>query len=116
MPPRTAKDKQNPKLPPEVTRLLYIRNLPFSITSEDMYDLFGRYSAIRQVRIGCEKGTKGTAFVVYEDIYDAKKAVDHLWLQRSERGKINKPRNFVFFFFFNFFHSKHKQEIEKQRL
>jgi pre-mRNA branch site protein p14 len=22
--------------------------------------------------------TKGTAFVVYEDIYDAKKAVDHL--------------------------------------
>ncbi|KAL9299467.1 putative RNA recognition motif domain, nucleotide-binding alpha-beta plait domain superfamily [Arabidopsis thaliana] len=85
MPPRTGKDKQNPRLPPEVTRLLYIRNyLPFSITSEDMYDLFGRYSAIRQVRIGCEKGTKGTAFVVYEDIYDAKKAVDHLWLQHSE--------------------------------
>ena len=79
MPPRTAKDKQNPRLPPEVTRLLYIRNLPFSIiTSEDMYDIFGRYGAIRQVRIGCDKGTKGTAFVVYEDIYDAKKAVDHL--------------------------------------
>ena len=24
-----------------------------------------------------DKGTKGTAFVVYEDIYDAKAAVDH---------------------------------------
>ncbi|KAG7579171.1 RNA recognition motif domain [Arabidopsis thaliana x Arabidopsis arenosa] len=78
MPPRTAKDRKNPRLPPEVTRLLYVRNLPFSITGEDMYDLFGRYGAIRQIRIGCDKNTKGTGFVVFEDIYEAKEAVDHL--------------------------------------
>ncbi|KAJ4882972.1 Splicing factor 3B subunit 6-like protein [Raphanus sativus] len=70
--------KQNTRLPPEVNRVLYVRNLPFNITSEEMYDIFGKYGAIRQVRIGCSKDTKGTAFVVYEDIYDAKNAVDHL--------------------------------------
>ena len=43
-----------------------------------MYDLFGKYGAIRQIRMGHANDTKGTAFVVYEDIYDAKNAVDHL--------------------------------------
>lgn len=39
----------------------------------------GKYGAVYQIRLG-ERGrdTKGTAFVVYEDIYDAKRAVDHL--------------------------------------
>ena len=32
----------------------------------------------QQVRLGSAKETRGTAFVVYEDIYDAKNAVDHL--------------------------------------
>ena len=27
---------------------------------------------------GCTKDTRGTAYVVYEDIYDAKAAADHL--------------------------------------
>jgi pre-mRNA branch site protein p14 len=27
---------------------------------------------------GCSKETRGTAYVVYEDIFDAKAAVDHL--------------------------------------
>ncbi|TQD70321.1 hypothetical protein C1H46_044149 [Malus baccata] len=43
-----------------------------------MYDIFGKYGAIRQFRIGTNKDTRGTAFVVYEDIYDPKTAVDHL--------------------------------------
>lgn len=62
----------NARLPPEVNRALYVRNLPFNITSEEMYDIFGKQGAIRQVRIGTSKDTRGTAFVVYEDIYDAK--------------------------------------------
>lgn len=68
----------NARLPPEVNRVLYVRNLPFNISSEEMYDIFGKYGAIRQIRIGDTKDTRGTAFVVYEDIYDAKNAVDHL--------------------------------------
>jgi pre-mRNA branch site protein p14 len=41
--------------------------------------VFGKYGAVFQIRLGDKnKDTKGTAFVVYEDIYDAKAAVDHL--------------------------------------
>ena len=68
-----------------------------------MYDIFGKYGAIRQIRLwefvfyehvfysffiwfclnfflcrGDKQDTRGTAFVVYEDIYDANTAVDHL--------------------------------------
>ena len=66
------------RLPFEVNRILYVKNLPFKITSEDMYEIFGKYGPIRQIRLGCDKNTRGTAYVVYEDIYDAKNAVDHL--------------------------------------
>lgn len=31
-----------------------------------------------RIRIGTNKDTRGTAFVVYKDIYDAKNTVDHL--------------------------------------
>ena len=47
-------------------RVVYVRNLPFNISSEEMYDIFGKYGALRQVRIGDSKETRGTAFVVYE--------------------------------------------------
>ncbi|RXG56906.1 Splicing factor 3B subunit 6-like protein, partial [Armadillidium vulgare] len=67
------------RLPPEVNRILYVRNLPYKITAEEMYDIFGKYGAIRQIRkLGNSAETKGTAFVVYEDIFDAKNACDHL--------------------------------------
>merc|ERR1712037_123043 len=68
----------NSKLPPEVNRVLYVRNLPFKITVEELYEIFGKYGAVYQIRIGNKKDTRGTAFIVYEDIYDAKSAVDHL--------------------------------------
>ena len=42
------------------------------------YDIFGKYGAIRQIRVGNTPETRGTAFVVYEDIFDAKNACDHL--------------------------------------
>jgi len=70
--------RANARLPPEVNRVLYVRNLQFKITAEEMYDIFGKYGAIRQIRVGNAADTRGTAFVVYEDIYDAKNAVDHL--------------------------------------
>ena len=73
-----ARAQKVQRLAPEVNRALYVRNLPFKITAEEMYDIFGKYGALRQVRLGNAADTRGTAFVVYEDIYDAKNAVDHL--------------------------------------
>eukprot|EP00041_Stephanoeca_diplocostata_P006625 m.90346 g.90346 ORF g.90346 m.90346 type:complete len:142 (+) comp16453_c0_seq2:141-566(+) len=70
--------RQNVRLPPEVNRILFVRNLPYKITSEEMYDIFGKFGPIRQIRLGTGNDTRGKAFVVYEDIFDAKNACDHL--------------------------------------
>ena len=32
-------------------RVLYVRNLPFNISSEEMHDIFGKFGAIRQIRL-----------------------------------------------------------------
>jgi len=65
-------------LPPGANRILFVKNLNYTITGEDLYDLFGRYGSIRQIRLGTEAKTKGTAFVVFDDVMDAKNALDHL--------------------------------------
>uniref|UniRef100_A0A6T8KS63 RRM domain-containing protein n=1 Tax=Hemiselmis andersenii TaxID=464988 RepID=A0A6T8KS63_HEMAN len=78
IPTNPFRGRANARLPPEVNRIIFVRNLPFKITTEELYDLFGRYGAIRQIRKGNTKDTRGTAFVVYEDIYDAKNACDSL--------------------------------------
>jgi len=66
------------RLDPKVNRILYVKNLPFKITAEEIFDLFGKYGPIRQIRLGNENSTRGVAFVVYEDIFDAKSACEHL--------------------------------------
>ncbi|KAM7222123.1 hypothetical protein V8F06_002395 [Rhypophila decipiens] len=66
------------KLGPEVNRALFVKNLSYNVTPEELFDLFGRYGPIRQVRQGIASNTKGTAFVVYEDVMDAKQACDKL--------------------------------------
>mmetsp|Transcript_8299 Transcript_8299/g.20471 ORF Transcript_8299/g.20471 Transcript_8299/m.20471 type:complete len:119 (+) Transcript_8299:51-407(+) len=66
------------RLPPEVNRILYVRNLPYKITNVELYDIFGKYGSVRQIRKGSEAETKGTAFVIYDDIYDAKSAMEQL--------------------------------------
>ena len=57
----SARARTLQRLPPEVNRALYVRNLPFKITSEEMYDIFGKYGAIRQIRLGDKPDTRGTA-------------------------------------------------------
>ena len=73
-----SREMANQRLPPEVNNIIYARNLPYKISNEDLYDIFGKYGPIRQVRKGNATETKGTAFIVYENIYDAKNAVDNL--------------------------------------
>jgi len=66
------------RLAPDVNKILYVKNLPYQITTDELYELFGKYGAIRQIRVGNKANTKGTAFVVYEEILDAKNACEHL--------------------------------------
>ena len=56
------------------SHILFIRNLPYKLTPDSMYDLFGRYGLVRQVRVGTAKDTRGTAFVVYQREEDARTA------------------------------------------
>ncbi|EDN94123.1 hypothetical protein SS1G_09992 [Sclerotinia sclerotiorum 1980 UF-70] len=66
------------KLAPEVNRALFVKNLSYNVTPEELFDLFGKFGAIRQIRQGIATNTKGTAFVVYEDVTDSKTACDKL--------------------------------------
>merc|ERR1712137_542140 len=68
----------NTRLPREVNRILFVKNLPFKIKSEELYDIFGKFGPIHQIRLGNASHTRGTAFVVYEDIFDAKNACERL--------------------------------------
>lgn len=66
-------------LPPICGRILYVRNLPYTIENDsELYDLFGKYGGVAQIRVGDQPTTKGTGYVIYHDIYDAKAAVDAL--------------------------------------
>lgn len=47
-----ANFRQRNRLSPDVTRVLYVRNLPFKLSSEELYDIFGKYGPIRQVMPG----------------------------------------------------------------
>ncbi|KAJ5718021.1 Splicing factor 3B subunit 6 [Penicillium malachiteum] len=58
------------KLAPEANR--------YNVTAEQLFDLFGKFGPIRQIRQGIANNSKGTAFVVYEDVHDAKQACDKL--------------------------------------
>ncbi|KAK3706152.1 hypothetical protein LTR37_012853 [Vermiconidia calcicola] len=57
---------------------LFVKNLSYNVSTEDLFDLFGKFGPIRQIRQGIASNTKGTAFVVYEDVMDAKSACDKL--------------------------------------
>jgi hypothetical protein len=70
-PPPDPKPPQT-KLPPGANRILFVKNLNYQITGDDLYELFGRYGSIRQVRLGNEPKTKGTAFVVFDDVMDVR--------------------------------------------
>ncbi|TGO56305.1 hypothetical protein BOTNAR_0226g00110 [Botryotinia narcissicola] len=62
----------------EVHRADDIWNNSYNVTPEELFDLFGKFGAIRQIRQGIATNTKGTAFVVYEDVTDSKTACDKL--------------------------------------
>lgn len=73
-----AKMSRSNKLAPEANRILFVKNLAYNIDTPALFDLFGKFGPIRQIRAGTSNTTKGTAYVVYEDVVDAKQACDKL--------------------------------------
>jgi RNA recognition motif-containing protein len=50
---------QNSKLLPGATRILFVKNLDYRFTGEELYDFFARYGGIHQVHLGNEAKTEG---------------------------------------------------------
>ena len=94
------------KLPHEISRFIYVRNLPHKITPEELYDIFFFFFIVRQIRRGVLNKNKGTAFVVYEDLMDAKRAVEKL------KG-INVLGKYLICLYFNQ-KKEQKKEIENE--
>lgn len=58
---------------------LYVGSLPFSVTEEELHNLFSEFGAIESVRIITDKFTgqsKGFGFVEMATVEEAKKAID----------------------------------------
>ena len=49
------------KLAPEANRILFVKNLAYNIDAPALFDLFGKFGPIRQIRAGTSNTTKGTA-------------------------------------------------------
>ncbi|PGH12520.1 hypothetical protein AJ80_06681 [Polytolypa hystricis UAMH7299] len=60
------------------TDIISLGEPSYNVTAEELFDLFGKFGPIRQIRQGIAANSKGTAFVVYEDVVDAKQACDKL--------------------------------------
>ncbi|ADM11047.1 uncharacterized protein Eint_020470 [Encephalitozoon intestinalis ATCC 50506] len=60
------------------TQILFVRNLPKDISKDKIIELFGDYGRVIQIRIGVEKSTAGSAFVVYDRVSGARKAIKRM--------------------------------------
>lgn len=61
-----------------MSKKLYVGNLPFSSTQEDLTDLFGRHGAVASVNVITDRETgrpRGFAFVEMESASDADEAI-----------------------------------------
>lgn len=66
------------RLPRDVSQILYVKSLPFKISNNELYNIFGQFGPIKQIRLGNNNETRGRAFVVYDNIIDAYHAQQHL--------------------------------------
>lgn len=106
--PTPAGRSRRGKLPHEASKIIYVRNLPYKISNDELYDIFGKFGTIQQIRIGNAVDTKGTAFVVYDDVFDAKAALDGL-------SGFNVAGRYLIALFYSQQRVKDRREKQKQR-
>jgi len=47
--------------------IIQVKNLPYNVQASDLYELFGRFGNVHEVRIGTENNTKGQAYIIYKN-------------------------------------------------
>ncbi|ODV57966.1 RNA-binding domain-containing protein [Ascoidea rubescens DSM 1968] len=58
--------------------IVLVKNLPYEVTTQELYDLFNKFGNIIEVRKGIENHLKGNCFVVYSDLKSAKSCLENL--------------------------------------
>ncbi|KJY01988.1 ribosome biogenesis protein Nop4 [Zymoseptoria brevis] len=93
-----AEDESNLRKPDDRSSTLFIRNLPFTCTDEDLEDHFAQFGNTRYARVVMDYGTersKGTGFVCFYNKDDAdacvREAPARQLPQAQEKGKDGKP-------------------------
>lgn len=78
---------------------IYVGNLSFDVTSEDVTEAFGEYGKVNRVSLPMDRETgrpRGFAFVEMADKEDEKKAIEALdgaeWMGRTMKVNEAKPR------------------------
>ncbi|KAI0383775.1 hypothetical protein F5Y04DRAFT_278401 [Hypomontagnella monticulosa] len=68
------------KIAPEQLPILFVKNLNYEVSSDALWKLFdpGEDGLIRQIRQGISVEAKGTAYVVFWNVMDAKNALEKL--------------------------------------
>lgn len=54
--------------------IVLVKNLPYTVSTEALYELFGNFGNIHQIRIPDNEQNKGTCFVIYNNLANANTA------------------------------------------
>ncbi len=78
---------------------IYVGNLSYEVTSEDLNEVFAEYGTVKRVHIPTDRDTgrvRGFAFVEMGTEAEEDKAIETLdeaqWMGRSLKVKLAKPR------------------------
>lgn len=58
--------------------ILQVKNLPYNVKPEDLYELFGQFGNIHQIRLGTDAETRGQAFIIYKNYRNCQLAAEKL--------------------------------------
>ena len=65
--------------------LVVNRNLPFKISAEEMYDIFGKYGAIRQIRLYVRSHSRSRSRSRSEEQAQRQKRRERRWQEEPQR-------------------------------
>lgn len=86
----SEEEEEGEKAPPLQDGLtLFVRNIPFEATQEDMYEVFRRFGKLRYVRITMDYETersRGNGFVAFWDLKDAQECLKTADVVRATTG------------------------------